>query len=540
VNSAPAGSVLNPQIVLIFWEDAQSGPVYSRAGAATSPSYGQWIGWTLSMANSPFFSALDQYRGTNGFINRFRVHPAAPIWSGPAPNTFTNKTTFFYKADIQNIIEALIGAGTIPPPAVNDDMLYVVIPPPGDSAQDCLNIGCNDTASYHGVMYERIIIGNPIPGNPGATLAHELSEGAAFMRGININGCSTNGQAAALADVCNNNVTQNGVQVTAYWSQEEHACAVPESYGTLWVNPNRAPGWHQPGGTFPMRQAYGGAGGVVATATDDNAYFYSSSQDAFLGEWVLHGRRAVWQDMPVITGPNAEYAAGGNLVAALPLDTSGVITYNLTTGATGHLGLPPGALAATSLTVTEGGVVVVTDGSSSPWYWNAATSAGTSQWVQFGGPGQEFVAMGTDILSVQTNQERIFSFPGSSFGNPNGAGWQSLGDLSSFGPVARLVASPDVSGWFWGSWGASFMGMTTLLSMGSLNVTRGFGDYAITGASGVNHIALDSNLTNMACSGAGCKTGGWYSTGGRAGRTISGGQMFVAGCDSGLTTCLDY
>ncbi|HEY2515897.1 MAG TPA: hypothetical protein VGI39_33735 [Polyangiaceae bacterium] len=550
-----SNQVQNPQVVLIFWEDDASGPVWSQnatsklvgPGAPPAPTFGEWIGWTLSVANSPYFAGLYQYRGPGGFINPVRVSPIATLWQGTAPKSAT--TASFQKQDVQDIIDTLIQNQTIPAPPANDNNLYVVIPPWGAWAQDCVKSGCNDGvrqwSNAANPWYTRIVIGNPSDGNPGRTLTHEIVEAIAWWQHAGLDGCTDNGAPKRLqiADVCCDAETQNGVSVTSYWSDQDKACVIPESWGDLWVNTNQpGSGWHMPSGDLRMRQAAGGAGGVVATGTDDNAYFYDGGRDQFTGEWTLSGRQFVWRDTPVLPGPNATYAAGGSTVAALPLDTSrGVLTYDLVTGAKSTLGMPPGALALTSLTVTSGGWVVVTDHLGNPWYWRPPVPRRVGAWVQFGGPGAQFTAMGQDIVSLQTNQHLVYKFPASFFGGAtNVNGWQLLDDLSGSGRVAALAASPDVSGWFYGSWGAQFEGSSSFVSMASLMYTTGIADVAITGAANLSHIGVDFNLANVACDGGQCTTGDWRYTGGRAGRTISGSKMLVAGCDSNNDPCVYY
>ena len=257
-SSAPITPFAHPEIVLIFWEDATSGPVWSQnhdtKGNPPPESYGQWIGAALSLVNTPYFAGLAQYGppdtngGDNGGeITPPRLSPMAPIWNTTAPDGAT--TANFVKSDLQGIIQAEILLGQVPGvPQPLDEMLYVVIPPPNTGAQDCSNgmpngfFGCNDTGgsvNYQGRPYVRIVVP---AGGGGQTLAHEVTEPIAGWAGAVMTGCTCNGvtsqaQGVGICDWCGGlQETQNGVTVQGYWSQLDQTCIIPEAWGNLQVS----------------------------------------------------------------------------------------------------------------------------------------------------------------------------------------------------------------------------------------------------------------------------------------------------------------
>jgi len=458
--------VQHPEIVLIFWEDEVSGPVWSQGhdkkGNPPSITYGQIVGSALSLVNTPFFASLSQY-GTNVGINgpititAPRLSPMAPIWTTAAPHG-GNTGSFNKEQDVTSIINKEISNGAVPGvPQPLDDMLYVFIPPPGTGASDCVAAGpgtfvsCNDTggsANFNGQPYVRILIGNPsgspTTGNVGQSLSHEITEAIAGWSGTSVTGCTDNGKpvVVGVCDWCGClQETQNGVKVQAYWSQVDKACVIPEAWGNLEVNHSFynfeygsvAPqnGWAAPPGDFPMRQIYGGAGGVIATGTDDNLYYYNDSA----GTWYSTGG-----------GQGSEFAAAGDHVLRLPLDTSlGPSWYSVSTN-TWHP-LPPLSNGPTTSAVvvnSKGGVLVVTDRYGQPWSWDW----NIPKWVRIGGPGDQFVASGGSLLGLTPDHRGVFEYPGSEFGT-TGQNWS--GQPLSVGPIASIVAGPENGlGRYWG------------------------------------------------------------------------------------------
>jgi hypothetical protein len=539
MTSAHPNFYQHPEIVLIFWEDSSSGAVWSRNVGAPNPSYGGWIGYALSLVNTPFFAGLAQYGGPSGEITRPRLSSHAPIWSGATPSGAT--TASFSKADVQTIIDAERASGVVPDVPPEDDMLYVVIPPPNTWASDCARIGCNDwvgVANTNG--YERIIIGNPVGGNPGPTLAHEIAEAITVWQGAHVSGCSKNGvpQLVDIADVCCYNKVQNSVNVTAYWSQADHACVIPEAWGSLETNSGPTSAWQFPAGGGDIRQASGGAGGVVATGTDDNVYFYPGGSE-WWGQTVYNNRLHIpvydWEPI----GPGgAAVAAGGGVIAVLPIDTANPVqTYAVANGWSSSsfnqwrtLPTLPGGVPATSLTVTSDGTIAVTDASGNGWFF----SLGAASWSQVGVSGDQLVASGRDLLALGqwgSSFGLITNCPGAKSFAPGSCTNQAVVS----GVVSGIVASAD----------ASPVGYVVSGRSGGLYVPwRGWitqsQDFAVSAAFAADyeliHGATFSNpLESYACyqSPNYCAPNAWQLTNANLGRLISGAQMFGTYCGRG-------
>lgn len=95
---------VHPEIVLSFWQDTNA-PVWTNPEAtspAQSPTYSQFIGGALSLVNSPYFAQLQQY----GPIDRPRLSPFAPIYTGNPPGAPTHTTKNFNTADVIAIINS--------------------------------------------------------------------------------------------------------------------------------------------------------------------------------------------------------------------------------------------------------------------------------------------------------------------------------------------------------------------------------------------------------------------------------------------------
>jgi hypothetical protein len=553
----------HPEIVLIFWEDSVSGPVWSQYAGAPSPSYGEWVGWTKSLVNTPYFAGLAQYgdyQGQSGQISRPRMSAHAPIYEGPAVEVITDGigyrrlfkyTNNFTRADVQSIIQAEIGRGTVPP-LTDDGALYVVIPPPNTWASDCPKAGCNDWVQdpTTGLAYERIIIGNPDGGNPGPTLSHEIAEAIAVFQGAQVTGCTDNGVAknVGLADVCGCDASytevQNGVNLSAYWSAADQACVIPESWGTLFASPGQGTAAKTPAGSMYMRQAYGGAGGVVATGADDNVYFWPGGSSSWLGQYEKFGVREAWFAEPI--GPQGvEFAAGGGIVASLPSDTQfgRIQTYEVSQGWSAssfdrwqNLPAIPSGLPVTGMAVTSGGTVGVTDAAGNGWAYPTG-----GPWQAMGYGGDQIVASGENLL-VLTESSGKQDFVAECAGWEPGSCWgaESLpGDT-----IATIVASPDTTN----------VGYVLSGSNGGLFVPwKGYVtqslDFAVSSGYEASYELLHggtfgNTLDAYACTTSpnDCAPNAWQLTDGSPqGRLISGAGMYATACESGLSEwCVNY
>lgn len=557
-SNSPLTEAQHPEIVLIFWEDSVSGPVWSQDHDNNNNpppvTYGQWIAWTLSLVNGPYFAGLSQYgspgdlTNTGGGISPPRMSPMAPIWNTAAPSG--GNTGNFFKSDVQSIIEQEILNGAVPNiPQPLDDMLYVVIPPPGDSANDCLNGGCNDTVTFqnanNNLWYVRIIIGNPFGGGPGQTLSHEVTEPIAGWAGTVMTGCTDNGRTSqsigvGICDWCGNvQETQNGVKVQAYWSQVDQACIIPEAWGNLLVNHdvNLSPptfGWAAPPNDFPMRQIYGGAGGVIGTGADDNLYYYNDGA----GAWYQTGG-----------GPGSEFAAGGDSILQLPTDTSqGASWYSVTTNTWHSLPpLPNGPITSVAVVNTEDGVLVVTDRFGQPWLWDSTIS----QWVVIGGPGDQFIASGGNLLGLTVDHFGVWEYPQSEFMDdfstrivrpgPGNIGTKWVRQDMSVGQVAEIVAGPEDNAGVY--WGVVPYGGSALYYQGNARV--GGGDNSrdwVASAEAGGFLSMDTGTQDVfknyfaPAQPPSSTIGTWSETGvyGPAGRLVGGTAMYVTACNGGF------
>src|SRR6185312_14058835 len=139
------------------------------------------------------------------------------------------------------------------------------------------------------------------------------------------------------------------------------------------------------------------------------------------------------------TTEGSELAAAGNTIAQLGLDTSqGVNVYSVSSGSWSTLPALPNGSAITSVEVANinGGVVVTTDRFAQPWYW----SAGSSKWINFGGPGDQFLASGPNILGLTPNRQLVFLWPGGNF--TSGGYWYQQTQVTQT-PIAKLISGPD-------------------------------------------------------------------------------------------------
>lgn len=557
------GAAQSPEIVLIFWQDSSEQWTLGNGGGS-NPTETQLIGSSLALINSPYFNALDQYGASNGgFVARPRMSPQVPLFTGAPPGYPSATTTNFSQNAINAVINQEISAGGAPAP-MGDDTVYVVFTPayancPGGgscvsgetAADNCnsffgCNWNCNNSNPGQPTTYRcGYVTANSGSGGGAATFAHETAEAISGENGITVNNCSYKtgpGSPTQIVDLCCSteqwSIGNNPYWVPAYYSQTEGACVIPESWEGFYVNTNAGGGWTEPTGSFNPRQLFGGAGGVVATDTNDNVYFYSQSS----GEWLGYRPRfcpiglSCWTPVS-FGGSGAEFAAGGGIVAGITPDVQyGINTYALSQGYSGHwtsLGSLPYS-PPTSVTVTSQGVVVATDWLGQPWYYD-------NGWVQFGNPGDQFVASGGNIIANNLTGQNQFEWPASNFGP--GGNWQSL---SSLGTVSEIIANPDAPDWVEripGVFPEFGVDNSYYSTSQAINL-----DYAVINPSEANGASIqiaDANDYNQTyyCDAPGqCGTSDpWTPSYAAAGRLISGGTMYATSCQyPGMETCVNY
>jgi hypothetical protein len=283
-----------------------------------------------------------------------------------------------------------------------------------------------------------------------------------------------------------------------------------------------------------MRQVYGGGGGILATDTVENTD--GSGNDAFYyngAGWVglycgfsFHGVCDYWGVNPIGGAKGgSEFAIGGTgtnvIVAGLTLDTKyGINYYNVGTSTWYSAGAPNGAV--TSLTVTNGGVIVVTDIYGQPWYYMPSNPG----WHNFGGAGDQFISTWADIVALTPNHNDIFYWLGSNFGS--GGSWNYINN----NPSSVIVASPDAA-----EWGTKAVDSSQLFyNLNADYIVSGCLDVGVTEAYNAPDICLNRSNGSIST----YDYGTWVNAGGQAGRVISGAKIYVTGCDEQKLPCVLY
>ena len=526
----------HPEFVLVFWESN-----IEWINGTEANTRGMWIGSVLSLVNSPFYAQLTEYGGTEG-MSLPRMAPYAPIWHGQPPNMDGDTTSNFTKADLESIRLHMISNNNLPAPSTADNTIYIfILPSEGFNDRFACNAsgGCN--YAYNGINYAYL----PSGGAYDASLfGHETVERIAGYVNAQVSavGCSNFPQGGQIADICqgSNNGdlgsgqdSLNGIKVGSYYSFERGLCIIPEYWGNLQVDTSQTGSWTTPAGDIRMRQMYGGAGGVLATSTDDLPYWYSQASG-----WVGREFNRQWQAMPISSTLGSEMAVGGGGIVQLGLDTSqGLRWASVSAPTTWHTlqALPGGASnPITSILETSGSVTVVTDQIGQPWYWDWNSNS----WWRMGSPGDQFVVDGPDILGLTPDHVGIYRYGGYQFGNQTRY-W--VGQSNSGNPYVSLVGGPDDHG----NWGAVsqstydlYYAGTTLVNWSGSGIVDWVSSYAAGGfMAQFGYVYQDYGAYFYPVSGG----WNWNTTYGYAGRIIGGSDMYLAACAGpGLGTCVAY
>jgi hypothetical protein len=450
----------------------------------------------LSMVNNgQYWAELQQYGtygGANGTIAPPRLAPYATLWQG-SKNGHSPGYETFTQNDVVTYINDAITAGNFPQPQANDNLIYMVLTPNGSRLQDCSQAYCcNWPASYNGTPYTAAECEDP------AGTAHELIEAIA---GYELTGGNGNGQ---IADPCGCDVENvNSWSVASYWSSRLGKCVVPESWNGLYVNSTGAHGWWQPPGSFNIRQGYGGSGGVVATdatengANGNNVHFYNGNK------WVQFG-----------TG-GSQFAAGGGIRAGIAMDPKWGINYYKASNSTWYAAGGPNSLPPTSVTVTSNGVIVATDPSANPWYFDPSNPG----WHHIAGAGDQFIASGTEVLALNPTHNDVFYWPGPGYG---------FYQVES-GSFAQIIANPEIANWL-----TTSPGQQAAYELS--NVVANGWQFAVSSVSNLTYVWLAPNELIYACPGSQCELNGYY-TYGQGGWLMSGAEGYVTGCYGGAQPC---
>lgn len=526
IGTSSNGRVQHTEIVLLFWQD-QSAAGYQWepwSPNANAPSQSQLIGGVLSLVNSPYYASLWQY---GPVVARPRMSPIAPIVTG-APDASPPGTTTasFQDTDLQYLVNQEIDAGLVPPPVANDNVLYVVLLPgtsPGTSTGSnagCYHdgSGCNYLwGSYDGVPYTFAYV--VADANATTYFSRETVDAITSFEDVTVDGCTYvngGGRADQIADLCRcaSERWTSGLALQAYWSIADNACVIPESWGQLSYDSTGKDGiWENT--PYYVRQAYGGGHGVVFTDAKDDAWFF----DSYNGEFTQIG------------GPGAEFAvgtasdgSGGAVVAGLTLDTTyGVNYYNAGSKQWYGIGAPNGP--ATSLTVTGQGIIVATDMYGQPWYYVPADRP-HAKWTPFGGPGDQFLAVGNDVYALNVGRNDVFVWPWENF---DAVGmWTNIRTNVSYmqivgTPESRYWATAEPGEWSYWPSGNDFGQLVQAY------------DFAVTDIQPATFVAGGDNVQTLSTD-----VGSSWTVIGQhpVGRLISGDQIYATNCPGSSYPCV--
>jgi len=298
------GPVLpNARVQLVFW-----GRSWGNTPAPT-PSATQVGTALINMINSPYLSALSQYRSN---IGQASLRGTTLFTNSNPPNSFTD----------QNVINMLIGLlnnGSLPNPLF-ETVLYMVIMPQGVASSNASFVGEHTFFSYNAQL-PGLGIRIPVPvhfawvTNNGTldsvtTIAsHELVESITDPEGSAILGnagvCSQGGWCE-IGDVCYTTGRLNGVAVQSYWSDIDGACIVPDGMvaGPVMGNPAMVQSRFGRKGNFEL---------VVPLPANGLAHYWRNNDDPFLawhGPYAFGARSGQYSAVTMI---ESNYGSPGNL-----------------------------------------------------------------------------------------------------------------------------------------------------------------------------------------------------------------------------------
>ena len=177
------------------------------------------------------------------------------------------------------------------------------------------------------------------------------------------------------------------------------------------------------------------------------------------------------------------------------------------------------------------------------------TSIGIHQeWVEFGGPGDQFVANGIGILGLTPNRYGVYEYPESGFGGRL-ANWTPQIQVSQT-PIAQIVAGPNNDGGI--NWATVTVGTHTAYYQGGPVVEVDVQDYAATetnlsGYSGGGFLGMGYYTENQFVGDYYYYAGAWRGSylSGPTGRLISGHYMYETACTganglNGSAPCVAY
>ena len=292
------------QVQLIFWGASWN--------ATPSPSIASIQRDIITILDSPYMSALDQYKG----VGAGALLGTTLVTTSDPPNPFND-------SDVTKLVTALLQGGTLPEPDDNTQILYCVIMPANvrstKFAQNSIT-GEHSTFSYSDVdpagtqnvtAHWAWLTHDGTIDDLTTIFSHELVESCTDPEGsaIQLNApgtCTANPTNwCEIGDVCSGTSgLVCGVRVQAYWSARDNACVIPGGVksGQATGNPALIQGRFEHRGNFEM---------VVPLASGGLAH-YDRANDLPFVPWF---------------GPNDFAADVGEL------DAVTLIQSNFTTGA---------------------------------------------------------------------------------------------------------------------------------------------------------------------------------------------------------------
>jgi hypothetical protein len=205
------------QVFLVLWGSAWNNnpdpTPESIANAATRILYG------------PYMSGLAQYGVGGGSLIGWKVIPS------PDP------LDPFSDSDVQAFVLKELGAGTLPVPTQDNQILFAVIMPRLLLGSDTSLIGEHKFVTFKGLKVPCAWVMNNGLDFVTVVFSHELIEACSdpnvnrtIVQGGPGSACpNTDGNNCEIGDVCSSTDLVVGVRVQSYWSAKDNACVVPRN-----------------------------------------------------------------------------------------------------------------------------------------------------------------------------------------------------------------------------------------------------------------------------------------------------------------------
>jgi hypothetical protein len=210
--------IASVNLQLVFWGSAWA--------SAPKPPVDAVAAATRSIVSGPYMTGLAQYRG----IGPGTLGGTTLATSSDPPNPFSND-------DVETLLSGLLAAGSLPSPAADSALLFLVIVPAGVRPQDDFDGEHSDfdwqgTAVHYGWLTHDGQLDTLT-----TILSHELVESATDPEGTGIVGvpgtCGHRTGWCEIGDICEGCARcigdVLGVKVQAYWSDADQACIIPGS-----------------------------------------------------------------------------------------------------------------------------------------------------------------------------------------------------------------------------------------------------------------------------------------------------------------------